>query len=81
MEKSEITVDVSDVWLPFASKKPDYRVMLFLKKDESGYKPVARVNGYCVIDGEKIYRGHRASLRMSVSQLRSDIEKCKEGGE
>jgi len=73
-EKSEITVDMSDIYLPSRLNKPGFRVFLFLKKSSSGYKPVAGINGYYVIDGEKLTRGHSTPVRMSVKQLTDNIK-------
>lgn len=79
-EQSEITVDMSGIFLSSKIQAPGFRVMLFLKKDTSGYRPVAGVNGYYEMDGERITRGHSTSVKMTVSQLKSKIKTWKETG-
>jgi len=76
-EESEICVDLSNVFLPSKIQAPGFRVMLFLKKDNSGYRPVAGVNGYYVMDGERLTRGHSTPVRMTASQLKCAIKKWK----
>jgi hypothetical protein len=72
-QQSEITVDMSGVFLSSKIKEPGFQVMLFLKKESSGYRPVAGVNGYYEMHGERLTRGHSVPVRMSVNQLKSDI--------
>jgi len=76
-EQSEITVDMSGILFPGELQDPGRRVMLFLERDGSGYKPATGINGYYVMDGERI-KG--APFQMSVSQLKSAIMKWKKAG-
>lgn len=77
-EQSEITVDMSNIFLPSTLQSPGFRVMLFLKKGGSGYMPVAGINGYYLIDGERVTRGHSTPVKMTASQFKSNIEMWKE---
>jgi len=77
-EESEISVDMSRVFLPSTVQMPGFRVMLFLKKGSSGYKPVAGVNGFYAMDGEILTRGHSTPLKMTVSELKSNINMWEE---
>lgn len=77
-EESEISVDMSKVFLPSAAQAPGFRVMLFLKKGSSGYRPVAGVNGFYAMDGEILTRGHSTPVKMTASQLKSNIKMWKE---
>ena len=73
-EESEITVDMPDVPLPSTLEGPGFRVMLFLKKDGSRYRPVAGINGYFVMNGENLTSGQSTPVWMSAGQLKSYIE-------
>ena len=77
-EQSEVAVDMSDVYLPSNLREPGYRVMLFLRTNKSAYRPVAGVNGYYVIQGDRLFRGHGLPSRTSVSQLKNNIRAWKE---
>jgi|WetSurMetagenome_2_1015567.scaffolds.fasta_scaffold27060_2 hypothetical protein len=77
-EKSEIAVEMSDIFLPSKLQAPGFRVMLFLKKQGTGYRPVAGVNGYYVMDGERLTRGHSTPVKTTASQLKSTIKMWKE---
>jgi hypothetical protein len=77
-EKSEISVNMSNVFLPSTVQAPGFRVMLFLKKDGSGYRPVAGVNGYYAMDGERLARGHITPVKLTASQLKSTVKNWKE---
>jgi hypothetical protein len=79
-EGSEVTIDMSNVFLPSKLRDPGFRVMLFLKKDGVRYKPVAGVNGYYVMDGERITRGHSTPVKMTAGQFKSNIKIWKEVG-
>lgn len=75
---SEITIDVTNTSRSFEDRRPGYQVLLFLKKVGHEYSPVAGINGYYVVDGENITRGHNLPLRMKVSQLKSKFSAWKE---
>jgi hypothetical protein len=76
---SEITVDVTNTSRSFEDRRPGYQVLLFLRRLDHKYSPVAGVNGYYVVDGEKITRGHNLALHLNVSQLKSKLSVWKEG--
>lgn len=78
MKKSEVTVDVSELYQPFARQKPGYKVLLFLKKDDSGFRPVAGINGYYVVRDDKLSRGVDVPLRVTLTQLKGNIKTWKE---
>lgn len=77
-EEREITVDVSDVCQPFASQKPGYSVLLFLRRSGAEYRPVAGVNGYYVIRGDSLSRGHTTPMRMGMNDLKNKITALQE---
>ena len=77
-EGRKITVDVSDVYQPFMSQKPGYSVLLFLRKNGAEYRPVAGVNGYYVIHGDSLSRGHNTPMRTGVSELKVRIKSLEE---
>jgi hypothetical protein len=73
-EKSEITVDMPDLILTSKLDAPGFRVMLFLKKDDSGYRAVSGFNGCCIMDGERLTSGQGAPVSMSASELKYYID-------
>ena len=75
--ESEITVDVTNTSRSFENKGPGYHVLLFLKRTGQEYIPVEGLNGYYVVDGEKITRG-TLPLRTNVSQLKSKLSVWRE---
>lgn len=75
--ESEITVDVTNTSRSFENKGPGYHVLLFLKRTGQEYMPVEGLNGYYVVDGEKITRG-TLPLRTNVSQIKSKISVWRE---
>jgi len=77
VEGAEVSVHVSDVAESFEHKKPGYRALLFLKKSGCSYKPVAGINGYYVIEGDKLLRGHTLPMRTTLRQVRDSIESWK----
>jgi hypothetical protein len=79
-EKSDISVNMSNIFLPSTVRAPGFRVMLFLKRDSAGYRPVAGVNGYYAMDGESLMRGHITPVKLTASQLKSKIKMWKEAG-
>jgi hypothetical protein len=77
-DKSEITVDVTNTSRSFENKRPGYQVLLFLKRTGQEYIPVEGVNGYYVVEGEKITRGHTLPPHTNMSQIKSKISVWKE---
>jgi hypothetical protein len=77
-EQPEITVDMSGVYLSSETQTPGFRVLFFLKKEGSGYRPVAGVNGYYEMHGEKLTRGHGTPVKMTATQFRGNIKKLME---
>ena len=76
--EDRITVDVSNILQPFAQLESGFKVLLFLQQDGSLYRPVAGVNGYYTLDGEKLVRGHNRPLRKTLRELKSEISIWKE---
>ncbi len=78
VSESEITVNVTNTSRSFENTRPGYQVLLFLNGAGQEYLPVGGINGYYVIDAEKITRGNTLPLRLSASQLRSRLSVWKE---
>ena len=75
--ESEITIDVTNTSRSFENKGPGYHVLLFLKRTGQEYIPVEGLNGYYVVEGEKITRG-TLPLRTNASQIKSKISVWRE---
>lgn len=77
-EESSISVDVAEVNRSFKHQRPGFHVLLFLKRDNYGYKTVEGVNGYYVVKGDLLYRGITQPMNFGVSELKGNIKVWKE---
>lgn len=77
-KESIVTVDVIDVNRSFKRKNPGFQVFLFLNETRYGYKTVEGVNGYYVVDGDRLNRGFVQPFSHSFTELKRNVKAWKE---